>query len=90
MKTIIYFGFLLATILLSQFSYATGNLSVNLVSKTESKAVLEVTNKSDQNSEISISSSNGEMVYFLESDEVQNNFSKTFDFSKLEDGDYTI
>lgn len=90
MKTIIAFSFLIATTLLSQLAFASGTFRINLVPKTEAKALLEISNNEAQQYEINISNSTGEMVYYHETKENLTNHSKLFDFSQLEHGVYKI
>lgn len=90
MKTIIAFSLLVATTLLSQLSFASGTFRINLVPKTESKALLEISNSEAHQYEINISSSTGEMVYYHETKENLINHSKLFDFAQLEHGVYKV
>lgn len=90
MKTIIAFSFLVATTLLSQLAFASDAFRINLVPKTEAKALLEISNNEAQQYEINISNSTGEMVYYHETKENLTNHSKLFDFSQLEHGVYKV
>lgn len=90
MKTIIAFSFLVATTLLSQLAFASDAFRINLVPKTEAKALLEISNNEAKQYEINISNSTGEMVYYHETKENLTNHSKLFDFSQLEHGVYKV
>ena len=90
MKTINALSFLAATTLLSQFALASGTFRINLVPKTEAKALLEISNTDAHKYEINISNSSGEMVYYHETQESLTNHSKLFDFSQLEHGLYKV
>jgi len=90
MKTITSIGILIVTILLSNFSYATENFKVSLTAKTEGKALLNVTNDSEQIYAINISDSDGNMIYSYETKDSQANFNQTLNFSKLENGLYKM
>ncbi|HCY41548.1 MAG TPA: hypothetical protein DHV48_09360 [Prolixibacteraceae bacterium] len=90
MKTIITFSFLIATTLLSQLALASGTFSINLIPKTDAKALLEISNYDAHKYEINISNSSGEMVYYHETKENLTNHSKLFDFSQLEHGVYKV
>lgn len=90
MKTIIAFSFLVATTLLSQLAFASDAFRINLVPKTEAKALLEISNNEAQQYEINISNSTGEMVYYHETKENLTYHSKLFDFSQLEHGVYKV
>jgi len=90
MKTITSLSILLVTILLSNYSHATENFRVSLTAKTEGKALLNVTNDSQQIYAINISDSDGNMIYSYETTNSQANFNQTLNFSKLEDGMYKM
>jgi hypothetical protein len=90
MKTITALSFLLATILFSNVSHAIGNFKVSLTARNEGKALLSVTNDSEQIYEINISDSNGNMIYSYETKDSKANFNQTLDFSKLEHGLYKM
>lgn len=90
MKTIIAISFFIVTSLLSQITFASGNLSVNLVPKTDNKALLEISNNNGQRLEINISNSFGETVYYHETKEGIVNHNRLFDFSQLEQGNYKV
>lgn len=90
MKTITTLSFLLATVLLSNIASATGNFKVNLSAKTEGKALLSVTNDSEQIYEIVISDSDGNTIYSYETKDSKADFNQTMDFSNLENGLYRM
>lgn len=90
MKTIIAISFLAASALVSQQSFASGNLKVNVLPLDEGKAKFEVSHNLVQSFEISILNQMGEMVYYHETDGDQSAFKKTYDFSSLEDGMYKV
>jgi len=88
MKTIITISFLLASVLLSNVSFGSGNLRVNILPKTEGNALVEISHSTAQNFEISVTAHSGEVVYYHEAEGNQNLFRKKFDFSKLPHGNY--
>ena len=90
MKTIIAIGFFVAYTLISQVTLATGNLKVNLIPQADSRALLAISNTADKNYEISISNSEGEMIFYHETEAVQSEYNRTLNFSKLEHGSYKI
>jgi len=90
MKTITTLSFLLVAMLVSTVSQATGNFKVNLSAKTEGKALLSMTNVSEQIYEISISDSEGNTIYSYETKDSKSNFNQTLDFSNLENGLYKM
>ncbi len=90
MKTIIAISFLAASALVSQQSFASGNLKVNILPLDEGKAKFELSNNLVQSFEISILNPMGEMVYYHETQGEQAEYKKTYDFSNLEDGLYKV
>lgn len=89
MKTIIAFSFLIATSLF-QLTFASGNLSLNLVPKSEKKALMEISNENGHKLEINISNSLGETVYYHETNEGLLSYNRLYDFSQLENGVYSV
>jgi hypothetical protein len=90
MKTIIAIGFLVALTLLSQVTFASGNLKVNILPKVEGRALLEISNNSAQKVEITISNSEGDLVFYHETEAEHTEYNRTFNFSKLEHGNYKM
>lgn len=90
MKTITTLSFLLVAMLVSTVSQATGNFKVNLSAKSEGKAILSVTNDSEQIYEINISDSEGNTIYSYETKDSKANFNQSLDFSNLENGLYKM
>jgi hypothetical protein len=90
MKTIIGMSFILGTVVFSQFSYAGGNLNIGVRSMESKKALVEFSNPVKTSFEISIVDEAGDEIYFKETKEKQNELTKKFDFSNLEDGKYTM
>ena len=90
MKTIIAIGFLVAYTLLSQVTFASGNLKVNILPKAEGRALLEISNNAEQKVEISISNSEGDLVFYHETEAEHTEYNRTLNFSKLEHGVYKM
>lgn len=90
MKTITALSFLLATVLFSNVASATGNFKVSLTARNEGKALLSVTNDSEQIYEIHISDSDGNTIYSYETKDSKSDFNQTMDFSNLEHGLYKM
>lgn len=90
MKTIIGMSFIFGTVLLSQLSFAGGNLSIAVSNMESKKALVELSNPSLTSFEISIVDNAGETIYYKEINEKQNELAKRFDFSNLENGTYTM
>lgn len=90
MKTIIAIGFFVAFTLISQVTMATGNLKVNLIPQADGRALLAISNNADKNYEISISNSEGEMIFYHETEAEHTEYNRTLNFSKLEHGSYKM
>jgi hypothetical protein len=69
---------------------ASGNLKVNIRPIDSEKAVVAISNAEASNYQISIVNDNGELVYSKETDEESMDYTKIFDFSNLENGDYKL
>jgi hypothetical protein len=90
MKTIIAISFLVAASLVSELSLASGSFRVNVVPTTEGKPLLVISNNSEQKYEISISNSDGEVLYHHSTVGEQHASNTGFDFSKSENGNYKV
>lgn len=90
MKTIITLSLLIAVSLFSEITMASGNFRVNVALKSESKALTEISNNSEQKYEISISDMTGEVLYHHEAKGGQLESRKVFDFSQSEPGVYRM
>jgi len=82
MKTIIAICILVSVSLMSEHSLATGNFKVNTAPKSESKALMEISNSIEQKYEISLSNSLGEVLYSHKTKGEHSKLNKVFDFSK--------
>lgn len=67
-----------------------GNLKVNILPITAEKAVVSISSATSSNLLISIKNTDGEVVYYKETDGTSTDFRKIFDFSKLEKGEYNL
>ena len=90
MKTIITIGFLITVSLFSELTMAGGNYRVNVALKSESKALTEISNNSEQKYEISISNWAGDELYHRVSQGEKVESRKVFDFSDSEYGVYKV
>ena len=90
MKTIITIGFLITVSLFSELTMAGGNYRVNVALKSESKALTEISNNSEQNYEISISNWAGDILYHRVAQGEKVESRKVFDFSDSEFGVYKV
>jgi hypothetical protein len=90
MKTIITISFLIATAIISQTSFAGGNLNVAISSLENRKAMLEVSHNDDKAFEIEILNPMGESIYYHQTNRMSPEFKKNLDLSSLEEGIYRL
>ena len=90
MKTIITFSLLIAVSLFSEITMASGNFRVLVALKSESKALTEISNNSEQNYQITISNLAGDVLYHREVQGEKAESRKIFDFSGSEFGVYKV
>jgi len=90
MKTIIAICILVSASLISELSLASGNFRVNIAPKTEGKALMEISNNTEQKYEISLSNESGEVLYRHKTKGEHSKLNKVFDFSKSEFGVYRL
>ncbi len=69
---------------------ATGNLKVNILPLTSEKAVVAISNNIGSTFQISIENENGEILFYKETSDAVTDYSKIYDFSKLEKGNYKL
>jgi len=90
MKTITAISFLIASAIVSQSSFASGNLNVAVSNLENRKAMLEVSHNADKVFEISILNPMGESIYYHQTSEMSTEFKKSLDLSRLEEGTYKL
>lgn len=90
MKTIRTLTLTFAILVMANVATATGNLRVDILPLTAERAVVAISNSAESNFEISIENSAGETVYYKETEGKVPDYRKIYDFSKLEDGRYTL
>ncbi|MGV8135640.1 MAG: hypothetical protein AB2L20_10525 [Mangrovibacterium sp.] len=90
MKTIKTLTMTFAILVIANVAMATGNLRVDILPLTAERAVVAISNNAESNFEISIENSAGEIVYYKETEGKVADYRKVYDFSKLEDGQYTL
>jgi hypothetical protein len=90
MKTIITSTFLIASAMVSQLSFASDNLNVEVNNLENRKAMLEVSHNDDKVFEVNIFNPKGESIYYHQTNAVSSEFKKKLDFSKLEEGIYKL
>ncbi len=90
MKTILKVMFLFAFVAFANTLFAAGNLKVNIVPLKAEKAVVAIESLTGTALKITIEDNMGRIVYFKETDEFSEIYSKVFNFSALEDGAYNL
>lgn len=90
MKTIRTLTMTFAITVIANVAMATGNLRVDILPLNAERAVVAISNSAESNFEISIENSMGEVVYYKETEGKMADYRKVYDFSKLEDGKYTL
>lgn len=90
MKTISKLTMLFAFVAFANTLMASGNLKVNILPLTSEKAVVAISNTTVSNFQITIENENGETIYYKETGAESKDYSKVFDFSNLEAGEYKL
>lgn len=90
MKTIKTLTMTFAIMIVANVAMATGNLRVDILPLTAERAVVAISNSAESKFEISIENSVGEIVYYKETEGKMADYRKVYDFSKLENGQYTL
>lgn len=90
MKTIRTFIAIIALVASANIASASGNLRVDILPLTSSRAVVAVSSKADAKFEISIENSYGEVIYYKETEGDATDYRKVYDFSRLGDGEYRV
>lgn len=90
MKTMLKVTFLFALVAFANTLFASGNLKVNILPLNAEKAVVAISTLSDSNFNITIADDQGEIVYYQENSNPDENYRKVYDFSDLEDGTYKL
>lgn len=63
---------------------------MDVVPLSEDRAVVSILNGADALFELSIQAEDGELVYYKQATKPSNTYQKIFDFTNIEDGDYTM
>jgi len=90
MRTIISVSLLVAAAFISEQSYASGGFRVNLLTGTEKKNLLEISDNADKKYEISVYDASGEVIFNQKTLGEQQNFNRIYDLSKLDYGVYKV
>lgn len=89
MKTIklVFTGLALAIVAIAS---AVEKPKMNVIPLSADRAVISIENERATHFELSIHASNGDLVYFKKSAQPLNSYQKVFDFTKLQDGKYSM
>ncbi len=79
---------LIAAVFFSVTSNASGFLTVNVIPGNNERALVSIANAGNNKFSVEVKDSFGDMVYYRNVKSSGDNFQKTYDFSKLEDGTY--
>ncbi|MGV8091995.1 MAG: hypothetical protein AB2L24_09050 [Mangrovibacterium sp.] len=90
MKTMRALTMMFAITVIANVAMATGNLRVDILPLNAERAVVAISSSAESSFEISIENSVGEIVYYKETEGKMADYRKVYDFSKLEDGKYTL
>lgn len=90
MKTVKTTVMLFVVLLITNLAMATGNLKVNFLPVGAENASIEITNFTMSQFEIDVKDENGDVVFFKKTKDLSTNYSKIYDFSPLEDGNYSL
>lgn len=80
----------LALVLVTGAVWATGNMKVNIVPAENEKAVVQILNVAESNYEIELKNETGDLVFYKKTDAPSANYARHYDFSMLEDGNYSL
>jgi hypothetical protein len=89
MKTIKFLSTVMAVAIVAVAS-AVEKPKMSVVPVTSDRAVVSIINNKEAMFELSITAENGDLVYYKQSVKPLNTYQKIFDFSKLENGIYTM
>ena len=81
---------LIAVVLLSGTSNASGLLTVKIIPGTNQRALVSIVNLNNNKFSVEVKNSFGDLVYYHNVKSSGDPFHKTYDFSKLQDGTYTF
>ncbi len=90
MKTIRTITMMFALTVIANIALATGNLRVNILPLNADRAVVAISNNVKSKFQISIEDTQGDVVYFKETEGDVTDYRKVYDFSKLETGSYKL
>ena len=80
----------IALVLVSGALMATGNLKVNIIPAENNKAMVNISNAAQSQFEIELKNEFGEMIYYNQTNSPVGSYTKMYDFTMLENGNYTF
>jgi len=90
MKTILKVTLVFVLAVISTATFAAGNLKLNVSPVSGGKALVDISSLTNNTVSLKLSDEDGNIVYYKENLESNNDFRKIYDFSKLEDGNYKL
>jgi len=90
MKTILKVTLLFAFVAFANTLFAAGNLVLNIIPLSSEKAVVAISSLTDSNLKISVKDDMGRLVYYKEISDPSSNYRKVYNFSDLEEGQYSL
>lgn len=90
MKTIIKLTFVLALAMSVSSAFSLGNLTTKIEPLNGYKAVVSVSSLLNSNIKLTITDNSNQIIYKGEMNKLAKDYSKIFDLSQLEDGDYQL
>jgi hypothetical protein len=85
-KTLAFF----ALVFISGTVLASGNLNVSIVQGANNEAIIRISNAVDSKYKIEIQNDAGDVIYYKETKSPSKTYQNVYDFSKLDDGNYTF
>lgn len=90
MKTMKTTMITLAIMLMASFAYATGNVKLSMNPSEGENTYVEITNVALTQFEIDVKNEFGDVIFFKKTTEPTATYRKKYDFSMLDDGNYTF
>lgn len=90
MKTMKTTAMIIVAILITNLAMATGSLKVNFSPSGAEIATLEISHAVMSQFEIDVKDDKGDLMFYKKTKDLSTNYKKVYDFSRLEDGTYTL
>ncbi len=90
MKTTLNLVFVIALSLLANSVFSAGNLKLNVFQLDEGRALVNVSSLTNSTFSLSLTDDQGNTVYYQENEGLGQNFSKIFNLSELDNGNYRL